>query len=92
MPCNHFRYTMPNGETVIGFACTRGSIRHDHRALPCVVCGKPHAVLCDGNPGAWPNIITRSGTCSAPLCREHAYHVAPDKDYCPRCKPTQRNP
>ncbi len=84
MPCTPFRQTMKDGTVVSGFVCTRGRAKF---CLPCVVCGKLHTKLCDGKPGAWPNIKTSGGTCSAPLCDEHAHHVEPDRDYCPRCKP-----
>ncbi len=84
MPCERMNFRMKDGTEVQAFVCTRSP----RRSLPCVVCGKPYTKLCDGKPGAWPNIKTSSGTCSAPLCDAHAHHVAPDRDYCPLCIPT----
>ena len=83
MPCNKMTFTLPDGTECYAIVCTRGRIR----MLPCVVCGKPHTKRCDGEPGAWPNIKTQSGTCSAPLCDAHTHHVEPNRDYCPRCRP-----
>ena len=80
MPCTPFRSS--DGK-VSGFVCTRG-----RRTLPCVVCGKPHTKLCDGPPST--NIKSSSGTCSAPLCDAHAFHVAPGKDYCPKHHPDEK--
>ena len=84
MPCYQFSQRMKDGQVVSGFMCTRG---RRYLPLPCVVCGKPNTKLCDGPPGAWPNIRAQAGTCSAPLCDAHAFHVDPDQDYCPRHKP-----
>jgi len=82
MPCHPFQQTMPDGHVVSGFICTRG-----RRSLPCAVCGKPHTKLCDGPPV--PNIKSKDGTCSTPLCDKHAFHLAPDKDYCPKHIPNR---
>ena len=84
MPCTPMTFKMKEGPEVHAIVCSRGK-RH---WFPCVVCGKPHTFLCDGKPGTWPNIKSQSGTCSAPLCKWHTHHVAPNLDYCPRCRPT----
>ena len=46
----------------------------------CVVCNVPETMasikLCDAPVGA--------GTCDAVVCVEHALHVEPDTDFCPR--------
>jgi len=70
MPCK--RTDLPGGGFVI--ACTRGQ-----RSKPCVACGRPALLLCDGPPPegvAWK-------TCSAPICAGCAQHVGPDRDLCP---------
>lgn len=83
MPCNFMQFKLPDGSVAHAIVCSRGS----RSSFPCVVCGKPNTKLCDGKPGTWPNIKAKDGTCSAPLCDAHAYHVDPDSDYCPRCTP-----
>lgn len=87
MPCTPMKFKMKDGTEVHAIVCTRGT----RLGLPCVVCGKPHTKLCDGKPGAWPNIKASGGTCSAPLCDAHTHHVEPDRDYCPRCRPNARS-
>lgn len=47
------------------------------RHLSCVVCKAPAPRLCDWNVG-------NGKTCDAPICAEHSYQPAPDKDLCPR--------
>ena len=77
MPCKPFRSA--DGK-VFGFVCSRGT-----KVLPCSVCGAPSSKLCDGPPS--PNIKSKDGTCSAPLCVHCAVHVDPDRDYCPKHAP-----
>lgn len=48
----------------------------------CCACGRVGApLLCDGKPppGA------KRPMCDAPLCRDCATHVGPDRDLCPWC-------
>jgi hypothetical protein len=78
MPCTLFR---SSDVRVSGFVCTRGR----RAGMPCVVCGKPSALLCDSPAdGAWPNVKSSSGTCSAPLCGKHATRVAFNRNLCPK--------
>ncbi len=56
-----------------GFICSRGPLPREK----CVICGKPHQVLCD-----YP--VSPAKTCDAALCRRCAVHVpGMDIDYCP---------
>lgn len=54
-----------------------------HRVQACVTCRAIADRLCD-----W--IIGKRGkrivTCSAPICAEHTFSPAPEKDLCPRHK------
>lgn len=53
--------------------------RRKRSAANCSLCHwRPAVVLCDG-----PEASTRK-TCDAPMCKECASHVDPDRDYCPR--------
>lgn len=81
MPCTPMKFKLQDGTVAHAILCTRGA----RPSLPCVVCGRPHTKLCDGRPGAWPMVTASKGTCSAPLCDDHAEHREPDMDYCPRC-------
>ena len=47
-----------------------------------VRCMAISSFLCD-----WP---VAGGTCSAPLCEEHAHQVAADRHYCPRHRAEQQ--
>ena len=72
MPCR----TIDLGNGASAIACSRGQ-----RAKLCVApaCGRPSTVLCD-----FPLVGGRAGaTCDRPICRAHAKHVGPDRDYCP---------
>ena len=40
-------------------------------------CGRPADFLCD-----WKVPDRKSGTCDAPVCKEHAKQVAPNKHLC----------
>ena len=69
MPCNVVR-----GDGFTAIVCTRG-----RKSKPCVVCGRPHAKLCD-----YPLTGEKQGkTCDRALCAQHTAHVPPDTDYCP---------
>jgi hypothetical protein len=52
------------------------------RVPRCSVCHVPQTLatlkLCDGV------VEQRQGTCDAWVCVDHAVHVEPDSDYCPR--------
>ncbi len=71
MPCDPVR--TPGGG--IAIVCSRG------RRKPCVVCGAPSPLLCDGPAPAG----SKRKTCDAALCRAHAKHVGPNRDLCPSC-------
>jgi hypothetical protein len=59
----------------------------------CIVCNQPETLctirLCDG-----PQPTTRNParTCDAVLCTDHAVHVEPDTDFCPRCARLRQEP
>ena len=63
----------------VAIACSRARYPRIPR---CVVCNVPQTMatlkLCDGPA------LRGKGTCSAWVCVEHAEHVEPDTDYCPR--------
>lgn len=69
MPCYHIR--MSDGTTAI--VCADGS-----KAKKCVECSRESKFLCD-----WKMPERKSGTCDAPICRDHALEVASDKHLCP---------
>jgi len=77
MPCRIV--TIPGYGRAI--ACSR---ERWPRARRCVVCNVPETMatikLCDG----FIDTKKGSGTCDAPVCVAHAYHIEPDFDYCPR--------
>lgn len=76
MPCYH-RHTSHG----LAIVCTRSFHPPPQR---CVCCGGTRDLkLCDG---PHPTQRHPKATCSAPICRHHAFHVDPDWDYCPRCK------
>ena len=79
MPCIPFKNTAADGTAVYGFICTGKRM-----AAPCCVCGKPSTKLCDGPS---EKIHAVSETCSKPLCAGCAFHVVPDRDYCPAHRP-----
>lgn len=56
-----------------GWAIVCGKRRH----VNCRWCTKPHTLLCD-----WKMPQHKDGTCSAPMCAEHAVEVAPEKHLC----------
>lgn len=47
---------------------------------PCVECGNVSSALCD-----YPAM---GGSCSAPLCKTHAFRAGPNQDYCPEHAPS----
>lgn len=60
---------------VIGIACSRGPKKQD-----CSVCTqRAGSILCDGPAPAGE----RRKTCDAPLCRDCAHRVGPNRDLCP---------
>ena len=79
MPCTPFRQTMKDGTVVHGFLCTRGK----KPVRTCSICGALSTKLCDGD-------LVNGRTCDAPLCSQHAAHVEPDKDYCPKHAAAER--
>jgi hypothetical protein len=58
---------------------------HHRQQRRCCVCHVPETLatlkLCDGPP------LRGRGTCDQPVCVDHAVHVEPDIDYCPRHAP-----
>lgn len=70
-----------------GIAIVCGPRPRRRAPLRCCVCNvsEPLATmkLCDGPA------IRGPGTCDAPVCVEHACHVEPDSDYCPRHVPKE---
>lgn len=48
------------------------------RRRKCRWCGRPADLLCD-----WKVPSRRSGTCDAPMCKDHSTSPAPEKDICP---------
>lgn len=67
MPCTR----VDLGDGTFAIACTRG-----RKPRRCAYCSAPGTQLCDHVVGAG------SQTCDTPVCREHAHHVEPDRDYC----------
>lgn len=47
------------------------------RPPPCVHCGQPSVVECDGPP-----LVGTRGTCDRSLCRRCGIHVPPNFDFC----------
>jgi len=74
--------TVPIPGGGLAIVCSRGE-RHP-KPRRCVVCNQPEWMtsikLCDGEvrPGV---------TCDAVVCIDHAHHVEPDTDFCPRHVP-----
>jgi len=60
----------PGGGAAI--VCSRGR----RPKQKCIACNAEAPLLCD-----WP--VGDGKTCDAPICRRHAVHVGPDRDYCP---------
>jgi len=79
MPCSTF--DMGNGVT--GIICSRG------RRKKCAYCDRESTQLCDHRTG--PVIFGQpaGATCDTPMCRAHAHHVEPDRDYCRNHIPTK---
>lgn len=61
----------------VGVAIVCGGRRP--RPRPCAYCGEPSAFLCDGPRRHYAG---RTATCDRPLCRTHAIHVPPNRDFC----------
>lgn len=75
MPCKTVQFK--DGSTAI--VCGRSN-----RPKPCVGCGKPATLLCDGIvSGGYPPHAVQ--TCDAPICVSCATHIRPNKDLCPAC-------
>jgi hypothetical protein len=66
--CLHMK--MPDG--TVGIICGARQKRQ------FCACGRVSTKLCD-----WKVPGKKSGTCDAPLCDQHAFAVAPDRDLCP---------
>ncbi len=66
MACEVVR--LPGGQTAIVCGPRK-------RIRPCAYCSAPGVVLCDHEIGP-------GKTCDVPMCRAHAKHVEPDRDYC----------
>lgn len=79
MSCEHV--ARPDGGIVI--LCTRTPRKPLRR---CTVCNRPETQctikLCDG---PHPTRRNPARTCDVVICTDHAVHVEPDTDYCPRC-------
>lgn len=73
MPCYPLKWTAPSGETVTGMVCTGR-----RRPTKCRKCGRTSSLLCD-----FPMPFKESKTCDAPVCRDCATQVGPDRDICP---------
>lgn len=70
MPCFHYN--------IKGIG--RVHIRAGKRAKlppPCVQCHDMSEYLCDFE-------VAKGVTCDAPLCKDHAHEVGPDRHYCSR--------
>lgn len=61
---------MPDGS--VGIICGA------RRKRQFCACGRECEFLCD-----WKVSAKKSGTCDAPICRQHAKQVAPEKHLCP---------
>ena len=72
MPCQHV--TLPDG--------THALVKLSNaRARACSVCHRKtlQYVLCDFETSIGP----KPKTCDLVLCKACAYHIPPDKDFCP---------
>jgi hypothetical protein len=72
--------TKRGGVAILCTRTTRPPVRR------CLVCNQPETLctirLCDG---PHPTRRNPALTCDAVICTDHAVHVEPDTDYCPRC-------
>ena len=73
MHCKPFAFTMPDGQTVTGVACSRGS-----QVKRCK-CGRKATKACDHQLTG----RLEGKMCSAPLCDRCATSAGEDLDLCP---------
>lgn len=73
---------MPRHATILKTEAGGAMIVHTSKpAKACSVCGARLAhLLCDG-------LLGHKKTCDRALCKQCAYHVEPDLDYCPDHRP-----